>query len=64
MNFNFTKAKTIVSVILGIFFALFSMPILSSGMLYTFLRLLIGFLVGFGLVYIIWSLIQKKVPAE
>jgi hypothetical protein len=63
MNFKITKAKTIVSVIVGIFFALFSMPILSSSLGYTLLRFIIGLLIGFGLVYIIWSLIQR-VPAE
>jgi F0F1-type ATP synthase assembly protein I len=60
MNWKITKAKTIVSCIIGILFALFFQPILSQRLWYTILLSLIGFMVGFGLVYLIWSLVQKR----
>lgn len=60
MNFKLTKAKAIVSVLGGILFALFSLPVLSLGLWYTVLRFLIGFVLGCGLVYVMWSLISKK----
>lgn len=63
MNLKFTKAKTIVSIIVGIFGALFFSPILSARISFSLLMWGIGFLIGFGLVYVVWSLIQK-VPAE
>ncbi len=63
MNFKFTKAKTIVAIVIGIFDALFFSPILSASIWFSLLMWGIGFLIGFGLVYAVWSLIQK-VPAE
>jgi len=61
MNWKFTKVKIIVSVILGILLYLFASPALSRGF---GIISLIGFLIGFGLTYLIWSLIQKKVNTD
>ena len=61
MNWKFTKAKTIVSLILGVLLFLWASPIISGGFS---IFSLIGFLIGFGLTYLIWSLIQKKVESQ
>ena len=57
MNWKLSVTKTIISVILGILFFLWTGPTI-GGMFSTLS--IIGFLVGFCLVYIIWSLIQKE----
>jgi len=64
MNFKFTKAKTIVSIILGGFFSLVAyMSSLFGGLGYppnSLTKSVIIWLIWTIIIYIIWSLIQKK----
>ena len=63
MNFKLTKAKTIVSIIIGIFISFFTTRIIGSLQLVVILQLVITFLVSSSLVYVVWSLVQK-VPTQ
>jgi len=61
MNFKFTKAKTIISLIVGLL-AGYSGKYWYVGDNYLEILLvrILTFIVIFGLAYLIWSLIQKK----
>ena len=66
MNFKITLWKTLISIILGIIGGWFYLYINARNFLtgglnpspYSFL--IFGFVISFSLIYIIWSLIQKK----
>jgi hypothetical protein len=61
MYWKLTKAKTLVSLIIGILLFFWGSPILSGGFN---VFSIIGPPIGFGLVYLIWSLIQKKTELQ
>ncbi len=65
MNFKFTKTKTIISLILGLiigyFFKYGCFGVCPDN--YVLIRIgyhILGFAITFVLVYIIWSLVQKR----
>ncbi len=65
MNFKPSTSKIIISVIIGIIIAIypFSKMIYTGGTgpAYVFgLSSVIGFLIGFVVSYVLWSLIEKK----
>ena len=68
MNWKFTKVKTVISLcfslLLGMFVFNTVYPIGGHPDLITFLFGFSGISIGFGLTYLIWSLIQKKEIVE
>ncbi len=64
MNFSFTKAKTITSVIIGIILAVYqnfvSTILGQPTQYYLYSTMILAGIIGMIVVYLIWSLIQKK----
>lgn len=66
MNFKFTKAKTIVSIIISIFVGVyfFNQPIYfinnASKLIYNFIGFALKFMATFIVIYWIWSVFEKK----
>tara|TARA_Y100000310_G_C20217386_1_gene594142 strand:- start:198 stop:431 length:234 start_codon:yes stop_codon:yes gene_type:complete len=69
MNFKLTRWKTILSILIGIILGIYFSKVQyiggPGGPPYVFsLSSVVGFIIGFVVVYTIWSLIQKRVILE
>jgi xanthosine utilization system XapX-like protein len=64
MNFKPTSLKAIISIVVGLLLGLWASKVYyigGSGPPYIFsMGSILGFIVGLVVIYIIWSLIQKK----
>ena len=68
MNFKFTKAKGIVSIVVGIILGFFSFiggtiyfgPRPDNWWITSIINGVVTFVIIFALIYVVWSLIQKK----
>lgn len=71
MNFKFTKAKTIISIIISIVFGVyfFNQPIyfnnpfgiILNDLVYHFVGLALRFMASFFVIYSIWSFFQERI---